>query len=75
MNILKNMEAIFVATVAVAITSAAMLAPNSTAQAAPELKPMHVVVVSAKRLTLEEKLQSLREERQAMAAQRAVARG
>jgi Flp pilus assembly protein CpaB len=77
MKLLKNFEAAFIGATAIAIASAALLAPETVATAAPEQQaaPMHVVVVSAKRLTLEEKLQSLREERQLAAARQQTARG
>lgn len=75
MNILKNFEAVFIGATAIAITSAVMLTPASTPVSAPQIAPSHVVVVSAKRLTLEEKQQSLREERQLAAARQSVARG
>lgn len=72
MNVLKSLEAAVAAATAVAITSAALLMPQSSSPDLPEAEPMHVVVVSAKRLTLEEKLASLREERQ---SRQRVARG
>ena len=86
MNILKNFEAVFVGATAIAIASAALLAPNSDATASDaepkvthqvslKAAPAHVVVVSAKRLTPEQKLQSLREEGQLAAARQQVARG
>ncbi len=79
MNILKNMEAIFVATAVLACASATMIdgAAEARAQsvetfAAPAAMP--VVVVSAKRMSADEKLQSMREERQLAAARNAVDR-
>jgi putative ribosome biogenesis GTPase RsgA len=61
MNVLKNFEAVFVVTVALACSAAYSLdrAPVDTNTAAA----MPTVVVSAKRLTAEQKQQSLREER------------
>ncbi len=62
MNVLKNFEAVFVVTAALACSAVYSLetAPvDSTASAAN----MQVVVVSAKRLTPEQKLQSVLEER------------
>ena len=71
MNILKHMEAVFVATIAVAVlavsatyaTGSMPEAQSSTAIATAGNATMPVVVVSAKRLSADEKLQSLREER------------
>ncbi len=77
MNVLKHMEAIFVATIAtVALALSATHALDSvpTTQAgAPVIASanavkhdnagMPVVVISAKRMSADEKLQSLREER------------
>ena len=78
MNILKNFEALFVITLGLACAANYALdntavykdsqAPiTATATAAPA-QEMHVVVVSAKRLSAEEKKQSLIDERTAMAA-------
>jgi hypothetical protein len=71
MNILKHMEAVFVATIAVAVLAVSgTYAPGSVrdAQASTTIATvgsaaMPVVVVSAKRMSADEKLQSLREER------------
>ena len=69
MKTLKNFEAIF--TVAVAIACSASYASFMQAPAAPAEKTaqtaatMHVVTVTAKRLTAQEKQLSLLEERQA----------
>lgn len=71
MNVLKHMEAVFVATIAtVALTVSGAYALDSvpsaqarTPLAAASTASMQVVVVSAKRMTADEKLQSLREER------------
>jgi hypothetical protein len=60
MNILKNFEALFVVTVALAC--GATYALNNNPVEAKDSN-MQVVVVSAKRLTAEQKLQSLLEER------------
>ncbi|NYE60543.1 hypothetical protein FHW58_001695 [Duganella sp. 1224] len=62
MNVLKNFEAIFVVTVALACAAVYSVetAPVATAASA---SGMQVVVVSAKRMTQEQKLQSLLEER------------
>lgn len=71
MNILKHMEAVFLATLAVAGTASvafdtlpdanAATRPVVVARAAPA-QDIPVVVVSAKRMTEEEKIQSLEEE-------------
>ncbi|MGK5027212.1 hypothetical protein [Janthinobacterium sp. RB2R34] len=68
MKTLKNFEAIF--TVAVAIACSAsyvsfMQAPAGKASAAQSASARHVVTVTAKRLTAQEKQLSLLEERQA----------
>lgn len=68
MKTLKNLEAAF--TVAVAIACAAsyasfVQAPAATDHAAQASATMHVVTVTARRLTAEEKQLSLLEERQA----------
>lgn len=60
MNVLKNFEALFVVTVALAC--GATYALDNTAVQAQD-PTMQVVVVSAKRLSAEQKLQSLLEER------------
>lgn len=75
MNAFKSIETAFIAVTAVAITGAALLMP-ATAEDAPteQAAPMHVVVVSAKRMSAEEKLQSLREEQMAL-SRTLVARG
>ncbi len=61
MNVLKNFEAVFVVTAALACSAVYSLetAPVDTTAASN----MQVVVVSAKRLTQEQKLQSVLEER------------
>ena len=68
MKTLKNMEAIF--TVAVAIACGASYAsfkqPQAAHAAAAQANAIPVVVVSAKRLTEQEKKISLIEERQAL---------
>ena len=71
MNVLKHMEAIFVATIATAaLTISATYALDSVPEAqastpivAAGSTSMPVVVISAKRMSADEKLQSLREER------------
>jgi surface antigen len=79
MNVLKNFEALFVITLGLACAanyaldhSAADTAAPITAAAAmtapAAAQNMHVVVVSAKRMTAEEKQQSLNAERSAMAS-------
>ena len=76
MNVLKNMEAIFLATVAIA-ASAALMSSASEAQAKSSPRVVSVsadipvIVVSAKRMTPEEKIQSLKNERTVAAVQRA----
>lgn len=72
MNVLKHMEAVFVATVALAVSGSYLIQtiPEAHAQAAASVAAVPVVTVSAKRMTAEEKAQSLREE-QAVAGQRA----
>ena len=74
MNFHKYFEAAFIGVTAVAITGAALLMPRSAPVPMQDTSPMYVVVVSAKRLTLEEKLQSLREERQLAQGRYSVAR-
>ncbi|SFU51258.1 hypothetical protein [Pseudoduganella namucuonensis] len=80
MNVLKNFEALFVVTLGLACaanyvvdTDAALDSqPTAVRAAAPAYaaaaKDMQVVVVSAKRLTAEEKAQSLLAERKAASA-------
>lgn len=77
MNVLKNMEAVFIATAAIACTSAYLMsAPATTAPVLDAGTPVQVVVVTGKRMTADEKLQSMREERQmAIARANAVQRG
>ncbi len=65
MNILKHMESIFVVTLGIAAaaaftTSDTQAARNTQAAMASDVP---VVVISAKRMTAQEKLQSLNEER------------
>lgn len=60
MNVLKNFEAVFL--VAVTLSCGAAYALTHTTVAAQDPN-MQVVVVSAKRLTPEQKLQSVLEER------------
>lgn len=77
MNVLKNFEALFVVTLGLACAAnyvidsepaeqpvtARAAAPATLAMAAPQ--DTQVIVVSAKRLTAEQKMQSLQEERKA----------
>ncbi|MFA9218288.1 MAG: hypothetical protein ACEQSK_14465 [Sphingomonadaceae bacterium] len=78
MNILKNFEAIFVVTLGLACAANYALDTNTdqqvaSAAAAPAASSMQVVVVSAKRLSEAEKLQSLISERKASLATNAAA--
>ena len=63
MNVLKNMEAAFVATVALAVSSLLMSDSIPVANAQPVVTSgshaMAVVVVTAKRMSAEEKLKSV----------------
>jgi hypothetical protein len=78
MNVLKNFEALFVVTLGLACAANYVMgdatanpaAPAAavTAAAAPAAQPMSVIVVSAKRLSAEQKLQSLADERKAQLA-------
>jgi len=75
MNVLKHMEAVFVATVALAVSGSYLIQTlpeahaQATAAASASVAAVPVVTVSAKRMTAEEKAQSLRDE-QAVAGQR-----
>ena len=60
MNVLKNFEALFVVTAALTCGAAYAITSHSAATHDPA---MQTVVVSAKRLTPEQKLQSVLEER------------
>ncbi|NVM78612.1 hypothetical protein FHW83_004440 [Duganella sp. SG902] len=60
MKTLKNFEALFVMTVALACGASYALDKSSVEAQTPD---MQVVVVSAKRMTAEQKLQSVMEER------------
>lgn len=60
MNVLKNFEALFVVTAALACAAVYSV---ETAPVDTSASNMQVVVVSAKRLTQEQKLQSVLEER------------
>jgi hypothetical protein len=69
MNLLKNFEALFVITLGLACAATYAVGDTSETQnvavasyTAPAASDMHVVVVSAKRLTAEQKKQSLLEE-------------
>ena len=66
MNILKNFELAFVAAAALACSVAWVSTPEPAGQAAamPAFAGMPVVVVSARRMTPEQKVQSLNEEQQ-----------
>jgi prolyl-tRNA editing enzyme YbaK/EbsC (Cys-tRNA(Pro) deacylase) len=72
MNVLKNFEALFVITLGLACAANYALddAPQQQAKAVAMAVPanMQVVVVSAKRLSAEQKLQSLVDERKASLA-------
>lgn len=75
MNVLKNFEALFVVTLGLAcavnyVADGRSIASTDVAAAAPAAQNMQVVVVSAKRLSPEQKLQSLAEERAALIASR-----
>jgi hypothetical protein len=82
MNVLKNFEALFVVTLGLACAANYALdnaavetpAPITASATAPAAQDMHVVVVSAKRLSAEQKQQSLRDERTAMAASTAASK-
>ena len=76
MNVLKHMEAVFVATLVLAVSASSMLdaipeavaaAPVSVSASAPAAT---VVTVSAKRMTAAEKARSLHEEQLASNAAR-----
>lgn len=68
MNVLKHMEAIFIATVALAVSSSYLVdaIPEAHASAPAAMRAsatsVPVITVSAKRMTAEEKAQSLRDE-------------
>lgn len=71
MNLLKHMEAVFVATVALTVSGSFLIdtlpqAHAKTASYASGSTP--VVVVKAKRMTAEEKRQSLKAERDTVAS-------
>jgi hypothetical protein len=81
MNVLKNFEALFVLTLGLAcaanyaLDNTAVEASTSTPVAAAAAAPnMQIVVVSAKRLSAEQKKQSLIDERSAMAANTAASK-
>lgn len=74
MNILKHMEAVFIATVVLAVSGSHMvdMLPQAHAKSAPTAYASNnvpVVVVKAKRMTAAEKQQSLQEERSAATGQ------
>jgi outer membrane murein-binding lipoprotein Lpp len=64
MNLLKHMEAVFIATVVLAVSSTYLADTLPTAHArqaaAPSTSAVPVVVVSAKRMSAQEKLQAAR---------------
>jgi hypothetical protein len=64
MNILKHMEAVFVATVALAVSSSYLVdtLPQAHAKPVVSASAIPVVVVSAKRMSAQEKQQSLQAE-------------
>jgi hypothetical protein len=68
MNVLKNFEALFVVVAALACSAAYTFEHPTADTTATAAANMQVVVVSAKRLTAEEKLQSLLQERAATVA-------
>lgn len=74
MNVLKHMEAVFIATVTLAVSSSYLVdaIPEAHAKAPTALRAsansVPVITVSAKRMTPEEKAQSLREEQKLAAA-------
>ena len=78
MNILNNMEAVFVATAALAVSAMFMPDPIQAAHAQPVVtsasKTMAVVVVKAKRMSAEEKLKSVQLESTSAAATEAASR-
>ena len=78
MKLIKNMEALFVVTLGFCGATSFLLGSVPEAQAqtpvamtAPDMANVTVVVVSAKRMTAQEKLHSLNEERK-LAAARAI---
>ena len=74
MNLLKHMEAVFVATVALAVSGSYMIdaIPEAHAKApvVASTAAVPVVVVKAKRMSAEEKLRELQAERGATVASR-----
>jgi hypothetical protein len=77
MNVLKNFEALFVVTLGLACAANYALDNNAAETQAPTVaaaKNMQVVVVSAKRLTAEQKQQSLIDERSTLAANAAASK-
>lgn len=74
MNILKNFEALFVVTLGLACAANYVLDDNTAVNARPLVasaampRDIPVVVVSAKRMSAEQKAQSLIDERKASAA-------
>ncbi len=81
MNVLKNFEALFVVTLGLACAANYALDNANTAAPAPVVATasaaaadMHVVVVSAKRMSAAEKRQSLIDERASLAANTATSK-
>lgn len=81
MNVLKNFEALFVVTLGLACAAnyvldsetAAPAQAHSAAAPAYAAKDMQVIVVSAKRMSAEQKIQSLLDEQKAATASLAAA--
>jgi hypothetical protein len=74
MNVLKNFEALFVVTLGLACAANYVLDTNTASEAQPLVasaalaRDIPVVVVSAKRMSAEQKAQSLIDERKASAS-------
>jgi hypothetical protein len=79
MNVLKNFEALFVVTLGLACAANYVLDTNTVSEAQPLTasaalkRDIPVVVVSAKRMSAEQKAQSLLDERKASASIQATA--
>jgi len=71
MNLIKHMEAVFVATVVLTLSGSVLIDNLPEAQARSAAVAAHVptVVVKAKRMTAAEKQQSLQAEREAAVSQ------
>jgi hypothetical protein len=78
MNVLKNFEALFVLTLGLACAANYALDNTATAAQTPAIAAtapnLQVVVVSAKRLSAEQKQQSLIDERNTLAANTAASK-